>query len=492
MTELPFLAGEQGKGPLLVLLFFLAAAFVFAWGSWEGTVPATEEAVVAEAAREIASSGDVWPIRINGEADYSVAPGAPWMISVFFVLFGASALTARLPFILSGLLILFVTYITGERGQKKDSGGSGWIDASHAVGLLSAVILAMSAIFARNTVHITENIPLTFFLILSLAGWLSLPERKSGILLWTAGIAGAVLSAGSGGLLPVAGALFSMIFDDKRRKIWKDPIFISATAIVLILSISWLRMLAGARAGGDIPGLLPGAFTSPRAPLYVALWDSIKNVSIYTMPWAVPAAAGCCRTVISIARREKVDDQGRLDRVLVSFGLIFFIPAALVIPVQSGIFLPVAPLIAILAAREIARWLRSTANLWTLDQGLIALICFLMLLLAATPLKLHRREVDPVEELVFMAAKMVREGDSIGNYRFGGRERGAQVLFCCGSRLDPSAAEPLELDVLARKNPGKIFATTSEGLSELYGAGLKSRISILYRVDDLLLIRLDG
>ncbi|MBN1164832.1 MAG: hypothetical protein JXB45_09660, partial [Candidatus Krumholzibacteriota bacterium] len=60
MAELPFLAGEHGRGPFLVVLFFLSVMVITLWGAWEGSLPQTEEIITAEIARETAAGGEVW------------------------------------------------------------------------------------------------------------------------------------------------------------------------------------------------------------------------------------------------------------------------------------------------------------------------------------------------------------------------------------------------------------------------------------------------
>ena len=78
MSELPFLAGEQGRGSFLVLLFLVSAAVVTGWGIWEGTLPHSEEAIYAETARESAVEGGVWSLRFDGLPVSDMPPIPIW------------------------------------------------------------------------------------------------------------------------------------------------------------------------------------------------------------------------------------------------------------------------------------------------------------------------------------------------------------------------------------------------------------------------------
>lgn len=491
MAELPFLAGEQGRGPFLVLLFFIAVSVVTVWEAWEGTLPATEEAVVAEIAREVQAGGKIWPLTLGGGEVRDLSPVAPWSMALFFRYFGANILSARLPFMIFSILTLLMTYIAGMRLAGNSRGGK-WIDSSHATGLLAAVILSLSAFFGKNAGNISQNVPFTFFFITALAGWLGLPEKRSGLFLWGAGIAGSVMSAGSGGLLLIPGCLLASLLDARRGALWRDGGFIAATISAAVAAAAWLAWISSGLTAGTASSrtwAMLYCFASPYGNPFTSLVFSVRKVWIYTLPWSVPATFMVKRAVFPPWRRS-VGAVGEVRGIL-SFALIIFAAAALARPFHSGVFLPVAAIMAIIAARGISIWMKDANMVWTLNQALISLICLLMLLLAATPLRIHRRRIEPVEDLARMAGKIVPEGNRLGSFRYGNEAVSAQLLFYGGRALGARLEDPSDVEKTASLDPGLIILTTTGHFEALKESKLRYRLNILYRVSDLLLINLN-
>ncbi|MCK4236406.1 MAG: glycosyltransferase family 39 protein, partial [Candidatus Krumholzibacteria bacterium] len=165
MSELPFLTGEQGRGPLLVTLFFISAALVTVWGIWGGTLPASDEAVLAESAREILVEDEVWMMHFDGKPIYDTPPLALWLMAFTMRIFGTGELGACLPFVIFSVLTFYLVFLAG--GVKAGEGPSRqWITRPRAVGFLSAIILAASPLFGKFAPHIVLDVPFAFFVML--------------------------------------------------------------------------------------------------------------------------------------------------------------------------------------------------------------------------------------------------------------------------------------------------------------------------------------
>lgn len=514
LAELPFLAGEQGRGPLLVLLFFVSATVITVWGTWEGTLPYSEEAVLAETAREILVTGDGWTMHFDSEPVYDTPPLGMWCTAFFLKIFGLSEFAARLPFVLFSVLAFYAVFLAGAVRSDDDRSSCSWITRGRACGLLSAIILASSPLFGKFTPHVTVHIPFALFITLSLLGWLYLPGNRKGLALWGVGISGALLSGGAAGFLVIPASALSITFDRKRRGMWRNPVFIITTVAALIVGGSWIIKTAFSSPGGfraGIGGLVPlSSVTSPVISVFVA----IKDVWLRNLPWSIPATGAVLRILFvrrSIAKKEGVT---AIDGTLLIFSAILFIPLALIESNGIEVFLPLMPVCAILAAREIGRWMyqrtpepgpaaqemESTAaarepegvKIWSLNQALISLFFLLMLLLVATPLRLHRTSIDPIKEIALAANELVPEGTKLGNYRQEYRYQVARLLFYGNRSLEMPISEPGEVVDRFARNPGIIFLSTAMDMNDVIKAGnYPMGLRVQYRASELVLFGLE-
>jgi 4-amino-4-deoxy-L-arabinose transferase-like glycosyltransferase len=508
MAELPFLAGEQGKGPLLVLLFFISAAVIMIWGTWEGVLPFSEEAVLAETAREILVTGDGWTMHFDGAPVYDAPPLAMWCMSFFLKYFGLTEFTARLPFVIFSVATLIVVFLAGSIRSDDPSPGGTWITQGRACGLLSAIILASSPLFGKFAPHITEHIPFTFFVALSLLGWLYLPVRRRGLFLWGIGVAGALLAGGAPGFLVIPAAAVSAAFDRKRRTVWRDFPFIIVTICALIVGGSWILSTALRAPGAGLVGLSAGAGISAPA---AALLGGLKEVWLRNLPWSVPATGAIVR--LALTRRDGAERVTEIDNTLIVFLVILFIPLALAGSGGVEVFLALTPIGAIVSAREIGRWLRggepaagrdkplaaapafpeaARVKIWSLNQALISLFFLLMLLLVATPLRLHRTSIDPIKEIASVANEYTPEGTRLGNFRQEYRYQAARLLFYGNRSLEQPLSKPEEVIERLRREPRALFFSSAIDMSELimfgnYPKGLR----VHYRAGELVLFGLD-
>ncbi len=491
MIELPFLAGERGRGPFLVVLFFISVMVITAWGIWEGTLPADEEALAAEAAKEVFETGNFLTMHFNSGALYNLPPLPAVFAAPFIKMLGTTEVAARLPFVLFSIVILFFVFVTGGAERDATTNPSDWITDRHAVGLLSGIILAASPIFAKYSPHITFNLPFTMFMTLSLMGWLLLPEKKLGMVLWAAGIAGGMLSAGIGGLFPLGAGIFSVLFDRGRRVLYKRIDFWLITLAAVAVGSVWV-LPAILNSGNDISagslvwfglGNFPGFSRS-----LGMLFKSAGKVWIGFLPWSIPATAAGIRILFWHRREEQYRDISGTDYSLLSFAIFFFVSIAVIEPSYPGGFLPVLPVVSILAAREMARWFRNLEMLWSFNQTMVGILCFLMLLLFTTPLSLHRRETDSVELVAEAKAKTIEANRAVFSFKMDiNKYEKARFLFYGGWAPEGNYKEPQEIVQVVKKDPGRVFISSPVSLREFKDTELKDRIDIIYMAGDIVL-----
>jgi len=511
VAELPFFAGEDGRGQFLALLFFISAAVITFWGIWEGTLPASDEAVLAETAREILTSRDAATMRFDGAPVSDTPPLAPWLMSVFYLLFGVNAFAARFAFVLISVVSYYLIYLAGREASREwcaagdvESPGAGagtpcrthWGTLPTGVGLLSAAVFASTPLLGRFAPHITLGLPFAFSTALALLGWVFLPRFARGYLLWAAGMAGCILSAGGGAFVILVGALVASAIERDRRVLLGKPQFWLATGAGIAVGGLWLFPLA-ARSG-------EGFFMSPLwAPLArltrfpagapSLVLDSMRSVWLRSLPWSIPATVAAARIIFLAGARRRSAAVSGIDGALLAFAVIVFAPSALGGAARPSVFLPVVPFISILAAREVARWLRyggmnPEKRVWALNHAITALFCLLMLLVVATPLSLRNTSVDPIEDIARMAPRLTPPGERIGNFRQRHREQCARMLFYGDRSLERPMTGPGEVAAALRANPSKVFLSSSADVDALRSAeDFPFEVRLLYGAGDLVL-----
>ncbi len=511
MAELPFLAGEEGRGHMLALLFFFAVFLIAVWGSWQGAIPASDEAVLAQIANEVPHIGRALPLRFDGVPVHDTPPVAPLFMSLMYSRFGTNDFAARFAFILLSLGAIYLTYLAGraasadwyssaDRSAAPDRCGeharAHWGTLPTAAGFFSAVVLAASPIFGKFMPHITLGIPFAFFAALGLLGWLMLPKSRWGFVVWGASLAGGVLSAGAGGFLLVPGALAASAVDRERRALWRAPGFMAATLAGILIGGIWI-VSETVRSGS---GFFDNALWAPLARVVRPpagaprlLFDSLTTVWLGNLPWSVPATIAAARTLFFRSKGTNEAGAGAVDAALLLFAAVVFIPLSLAGGDTLSVFLPILPFVSILAAREVARWLRRpgkdlSRRLWTLNHVATAIFCLLMLLIVTTPVSVRKTANDPIADVAKMAARIAPPGSRIGNFGQPYREQCARTLFYGDRALDRPLASAEEVARALRASPRMIFLSSARDLETLRLSGaMPFEIRVLYGAGDLVL-----
>jgi len=176
---------------VLILLGVCLILFFFHLGTrplWD-----REEGKHATTSKEMVLSDDWVTTTLNGEKFYDKTVLHNWFVALSYLVFGFTALAARLPAAVLGLGCVMVTYLLGRR------------IFGPTTGFVAGMILATSGLFislARSVVH---DISLVFFVSLALFffffGFTSEERRKTYFFLFYGALGFAVLAKGPIGLL---------------------------------------------------------------------------------------------------------------------------------------------------------------------------------------------------------------------------------------------------------------------------------------------------
>lgn len=486
------MTGAQGRGPFLVMLFFVSATVVTIWGTWEGTLPASEEAVLAETAREILVTGEGWTMHFNGDPVHEVSPFPLWFMASCYRFFGTNEFSARLPFVLFAVLTYFMTYLMGITGEMPCEADSGWINRARSIGLLSAILLAASPIFGRAAPHVSLSMPASFFTAIAILGLLSLSSCRSGLFLWGLGIAGVVFVAGADGAVIAVAGVIALIVTMRGRSPGKGW-FLLVSVAGLALGGVWLFLNAPPWEGHFFTNPLWGAlagFVRLQPGAASGLLGQIKDVWIGNLPWSIVATAAFIRLIFFRSREKGV---GSIDDMLALFAALLFFMLAFTGPGRTDRLLVILPAVSVLSARELSRWIAVHGNgtldrLWAFNQAMVSLFCLLMLLLLVTPLRLHKTDIDPIRDIARMAEQLSPGDEPVGNFRQPYRTQGARFLFYGGKTLEEPIYEPREVGRALKLNPSRVFLSSLEDFSLLRSTEhTVHELRILYRAGPLVL-----
>ena len=246
-------------------------------------------------------------------------------------------------------------------------------------------------------------------------------------------------------------------------------------------------------------------FAFPRQGVIMGILQAVKELWLRNLPWSIPSTAAVIRILFIRKRGRRGDGLSAADDTLLAFSTVLFLGIVLSGPAGPVAFVPLLPLCALLGAREIARWTArqeetedrsldsecSAFKLWSFNQAMTAIFCLVMLLLAATPLGLHDRSYDPIEDIAKTAGQNTEEGTKLGNFRQDYRTQAARLLFYGNRSLEQAVTNPADITVQFESDPEKIFLATASDMNLLKLAqDFNLRLVVLYRAGDLVLFGL--
>jgi len=310
-----------------------------------GTLPlfGRDEALYAEAAREMLHSGDWITPRVNGVEFFEKPPLYYWLAALSYRVVGVSPLGARLPAaLLGGVTLALVVAIAARLWGRR-------------AGLLAGAAFAGSLQIVLNARMGIMDVPLTCFITLSLLAY-AYWRRRGGV--WAPAAFGlmvglAVLMKGlAGGLAPAIAIVHGLVYRGRAGRVSVGTVAIALAGFILIAA-PW--HLAMAQQHGDEFGsklFLREHLNRMLQPMqghggpifyYVAL------LLISFFPWVafLPSA---------LLQREKGDEVVMFWRsLLIVWFLVVLIPFSLIRTKLPGYVTPLFPAMAILVGVEMER-----------------------------------------------------------------------------------------------------------------------------------------
>lgn len=137
------------------LLIFLTV-FIYFWNFWLNDIWIPNESFYAEAVREMLESGNFLDIYYNYEPRFNKPPLTYWAIALSVFIFGLNEFAIRLPIVLMALGSSFLTYKIAS------------LLYDNKTAIYSFFAMALSFQFAINSRYASPEVPLTFFLTLTI------------------------------------------------------------------------------------------------------------------------------------------------------------------------------------------------------------------------------------------------------------------------------------------------------------------------------------
>lgn len=227
--------------PLLITLLSLA---IYVGSAFAPSLQDDADAAHAQAAREMAQTGDWTTLHINGIRYLEKAPLMYWMVAASYKLFGYTEFATRLPLALAALALALVVFYFGK-----------WIGGERA-GLYSGLGVVTGLGFYLFTRILIPEVILTLWITCAMFAFLKAYHEESSPRLYYAFyffMALAVLTKGLIGIVFPSGVLFAYVFyTGGLRKIASMRI-VTGGLLFLLVSAPW-HILAGLANGGGPRG----------------------------------------------------------------------------------------------------------------------------------------------------------------------------------------------------------------------------------------------
>ncbi len=228
--------------------FLLCLVLLFASAIYIGCVVSPPslmddvDAVHAQIAKTMLTSGDWVTMRLDGILYLEKAPLIYWLIAIFYKVFGVSDWVARLPVAFASVGLGLLTALFGTWAFGKRAGFCAGLAMSTGIGLF---------LFTRILI---PDVMLTFTIALAMWAFLrALDEEEKHLRVWAVVLAaslgtGLLLKSLIGTVFPVAAGLIYLLLTKQLfvRRTWQRLRPISGLLIVLLIAVPW-HVLAALR-----------------------------------------------------------------------------------------------------------------------------------------------------------------------------------------------------------------------------------------------------
>ncbi|HEX3437776.1 MAG TPA: glycosyltransferase family 39 protein [Pseudacidobacterium sp.] len=343
-------------------LFLILGLWLLLYGSFALVRPPLfdgDDAMHAEAAREILQTGDWITLHVNGVRFLEAPPLLPWSIAASLRIFGSHDWAARLPLALYSLALFLVVFVLGQR-----------LFQSIPAGFYSSIcLLTASGIFGFAHILLPEVMLCLWLSLAIYFFWKSLEESQPS-LASSCGFAvccalGVLTKGLIGVIFPLAIVFLYLFFTKNLRHIllWHPAV---GSLLFLIVALPWHILAAVKNPGrGSTHGFLWIYFVNGHFLRYlgrrvphnydsVPLWIFWLLLLIFIAPWCIFAIKALVRLRwAEVFRREELDQSQRallLPAIWAAVVMVFFSFSFR----QEYYLLPSLPPIALLAGYWLA------------------------------------------------------------------------------------------------------------------------------------------
>ncbi len=301
-----------------------------------------DERHYTNAAIQMINSGDyLTPLQPNGQPRFLKPILSYWMLTTSYHLFGISPFSSRLPFLLCGLALLWVTYKIAQRlsGNKNNA-------------LLALLIMASNPLLLLSSSRSIPDIPQALFFAvgaLGIAGFLTSPAiRKRDLWLFYLGFAFAFATKGLpalafGGL----SGLFLLLNPWKKvqfRELINIPAIISALVIALFWYIIMYLIHGQEFINSFFADQVGGRISEDHFRIVKNAAFAILSIIGYFIFW-LPALFPCKQNLSNFSKQ---NNGQKAFLILTGIWLAaMFLLATFTVKFYDRYFLPVFPLIAV-------------------------------------------------------------------------------------------------------------------------------------------------
>lgn len=337
----------------LLLLLIGAAAALFLMGLGRLPLFGRDEALYAEAGREMLAGGDWITPRVNGAPFFEKPPLYYWLAAISYRALGASPFAARLPAALMAILTVLLTARIGARA---------W---GPRAGLLAGLALATSLQMAMVGRMGIMDVPLTCLTVLALLAyerWHTGTGLMGGVALGVC-VSMAILLKGAAGLIPlgIMGADLAVGVARKARlgrsMALSCGTALLAAAVALVLAAPWFLTM-NARHGQAFGSTLflhehLKRMLQPMQGHGGPVWSYFPLILFGFFPWVMFVPAGT-------RSRDSQSHQAHFWRQLSMVWIAaVLVPFSLVSTKLPGYITPLFPALALLAGVGLDRRLRA-------------------------------------------------------------------------------------------------------------------------------------
>lgn len=211
-------------GTSIKLILFLAVLVLYFFNLGTNQVWQPNEAFYADGAKNMLKTGDFLTPVFNGEIRLNKPPVTYWIVAMGFFLFGLNEWALRIFHALMGIGTALMVYHMAK------------ISFGERSSVVSFLAMSLSFLFVANSRYASPEVPLTFFITLSLYLWF-LSYKKHITWAFCGSVLAsslAVLTKGPVGFLLPASVIFLYLILTDRRELFKLKYYLGTFAVVLL------------------------------------------------------------------------------------------------------------------------------------------------------------------------------------------------------------------------------------------------------------------